>query len=93
MKNCGKQSAACPFINKRKFISGKSMKWKLNKQMDCNISNIVYMNEYNKCNDKYIRRRRQKLKERLDEHRKYIRNYIQISQDTILTVRGIVNQL
>ena len=77
MKNCGKQCAACPFINKRKFISNKNMKWKLNKQMDCNTSNIVYMIECNKCNERYIGETKRKLKERLDEHRKYVRNDVQ----------------
>ena len=74
MKNCGKQCAACPFINKRKFISGKSIKWKLNKQMDCNTSNIVYIIECDKCNERYIGETKRKMKERLDEHRRDIRN-------------------
>ena len=34
------------------------------------------MIECNKCNEIYIGETKQKLKERLDEHRIYIRNYV-----------------
>jgi hypothetical protein len=76
MKKCGTGCTACPYILQAKSISHRGTKWKLNKQLDCNSFNIVYMIECQKenCKKRYVGETKRSLKYRLAEHRGYVTN-------------------
>ena len=57
MKKCAKPCTACPFIKGTKEVkidSGNT--WKINKKMNCNTYNIIYLLECQKsqCMQRYI---------------------------------------
>ena len=78
MKKCHKiYCNACPYIKERKnFKIDTHKKWNINKQVDCNAHNIVYMIECekDKCKDKYIGETKRTLRSRLADHRGYVNN-------------------
>ena len=74
MKRCGKQCKICPYINETKIIEGNDFKWKIGKQLTCETNNIIYMIECQKCKKRYIGESERPLKERISEHKGYIRN-------------------
>ena len=74
MKTCGKQCPICPFINQVKTIEGNNFKWKIGKQLTCETKNIVYMIQCEKCMKQYIGQSERSLKERISEHKGYIKN-------------------
>ena len=76
MKKCNKQCLACPFIMEGKDIKSGKLTWKINKPVNCQTSNIIYMIECNKCNEKYIGETERQLKFRISEHKGYINNNI-----------------
>ena len=65
----------CPFTKEAKFIHYNNFKRYLNKELNCNTRNIVYIIECNlqNCNQKYIGETERKLKDRISEHICYIR--------------------
>ena len=60
---------------------GKSVKidnsttWKINKNVNCLTTNIVYLIECTKCKERYIGESERALKSRLADHRGYVKNY------------------
>ena len=78
MKMCNKVYCnACPFIKERKNLKyDKNKLWNINKQVNCNSMNIVYIIECEKdnCNQKYIGETKRNLRSRLAEHRGYVTN-------------------
>jgi hypothetical protein len=56
MRKCGKNCTACPYIREVKSININKSEWKINQNLDCNISNCVYLIECKKenCNMKYV---------------------------------------
>ena len=76
MKMCGKGCTACPYILQAKNITHRKTNWKLNKKLDCNSYNIVYMIECQKdnCKKRYVGESKRSLKHRLAEHRGYVIN-------------------
>ena len=68
---------ACPFIKEGKNINIKDRKtWNINKNVNCNSSNLVYIIECDKesCNKRYIGETKRALRKRLAEHRSYVQN-------------------
>ena len=75
IKKCGKQCTACPYIQEGKFVKVNGQtQWKINKRVNCDTKNLVYMIECKKCKDRYIGETRRTLRDRLSDHRGYIVN-------------------
>ena len=75
MKKCLKCSI-CPYIKETKEIKHADVNWKINKTLNCDNSNIVYMISCKKenCNDVYIGETERRFKDRISEHVGYIKN-------------------
>ena len=77
MQKCGNQCTACPYISETKKIKINSRNtWLINRKMNCNSYNIIYMIECNidRCKQRYIGESKRPLKHRLADHRGYIVN-------------------
>ena len=76
MTKCGKGCTACPYIKEGRNIKMKTSTWKINKKVNCNSYNIVYMIECDKerCKSRYIGETKRSLKYRLAKHRGYVQN-------------------
>ena len=76
MKKCGKQCPACPFVREGKLVKLNKSSWTINSVVNCESSNIIYLIECSKqgCNERYIGESSRPLKERIQEHRDYIRS-------------------
>ena len=76
MKRCGKTCSACPYIKEGKAIDKfkGTEKWKINKPVNCETRNIVYLIECLKCSKRYIGESKRALKDRLADHRGYVSN-------------------
>ena len=85
MKKCNKPCLACPYIKEGKVIKSENGKWTsyINKSVNCNTYNLVYMIECKKenCKKRYIGETERTLKNRLAEHLGYI-NTKKINQAT-----------
>ena len=79
MTRCAKSCTACPYILETKEIKIDSKNtWKINRKMNCNNFNIIYLLECqkNQCKQRYIGTTGRELKHRLAEHRGYISNLV-----------------
>ena len=78
MKKCNKVwCSACPYVGEGKSIKIEGQKdWNINKTVNCNSFNIVYMIECNKeaCKQRYIGETKRYFRKRMAEHRGYIQN-------------------
>ena len=75
MKKCGKWCTACPYVKEGKSVKiDKNKTWSINKNVNCLTSNIVYLIECLKCNERYIGESERALKSRLADHRGYVMN-------------------
>ena len=74
MKKCGKGCQICPFIQETKTLNGNNFIWKIGKQVTCESKNIVYLIQCEKCKNRYIGESERSLKERISEHKGYIKN-------------------
>ena len=75
MKNCGKMCTACPFVKQGRHINNKQNPiWKINKNVNCETSNIIYLIECTKCKERYIGETKRSLRARLADHRGYVNN-------------------
>ena len=77
MQKCGIQCTACPYISETKKIKINSRNtWLINRKLNCNSYNIIYMIECNidRCKQRYIGESKRPLKHRLADHRGYIVN-------------------
>ena len=74
MKKCGKSCPICPFINETKTITGNNFNWKIGKQVTCETNNIIYLIHCDKCQKRYIGESERSLKDRISEHKGYIKN-------------------
>ena len=57
MKKCTRTCPACPFINQTKKVRiGENEYWNINKNVNCNSFNVIYLLECNKerCKQRYI---------------------------------------
>ena len=78
MQKCGKQCTACPYVAEGKRVKiDKRSTWQINRKINCNSYNIIYMLECNKdkCKQRYIGESKRPLKHRLADHRGYIVNH------------------
>ena len=73
----------CPYVKEVKEIKINNRKgpWKINKNVNCETRNIIYMIECLKCKERYIGESKRTLKSRLADHRGYINN-IQVNYPT-----------
>jgi hypothetical protein len=64
MKKCGKNCSACPYIREVKSLKINQMEWKINQNLNCEISNCIYLIECkkNNCNMRYVGETRRILK-------------------------------
>ena len=74
---CGKNCATCPYIsdgltNYTFFSTGETRSIKSN--LTCEIKNLIYMIQCNRCNLQYIGETKRRLKDRFNEHRRTIDN-------------------
>ena len=74
MRKCGRQCHACPYIKEEKELKCGETNWKLSKSLNCKDKNVIYMIECNKCYSKYIGETERELKDRLSDHKTYIRS-------------------
>ena len=76
MRKCGKSCPACPFINEGKFIKLNKRRWEIHGKLNCESKNIIYIIECKKqtCKARYIGETERKLKERLKDHKQYIKS-------------------
>lgn len=76
MKKCQKQCHACPYVKEGKEVKNKYFTWKINKSVNCESSNIVYLIECNNenCSSKYIGESERPMKDCLGNHKGYINN-------------------
>ena len=83
MKRCGKMCTVCPYVKEVKEVKINNRKgpWKINKNVNCETRNIIYMIECLKCKERYIGESKRTLKSRLADHRGYINN-IQVNYPT-----------
>ena len=79
MTKCAKNCTACPFVLKGKAIKiDKKNTWKIERPVNCNTFNCIYMIECEKdmCKQRYIGQTGRILKFRIDEHRGYVSNQV-----------------
>ena len=66
----------CPFVKERKsFKMNTKQIWNINKHVNCNSQNVVYMIECDKegCTEKYIGETKRSLRSRFADHRGYVK--------------------
>ena len=83
MNKCGK-CVICSFVKEGKdIVIPNKPKWSINKRVDCNSSNIVYLIECNidTCKERYIGETERRLKDRLADHRAYVTSKV-VTQPT-----------
>ena len=76
MKNCGKNCTACPYVREVKSLKINDNEWKINQNLNCDVSNCIYLIECKQdyCNMKYVGETKRILKFRFAEHRGYVNN-------------------
>ena len=76
MKKCGKSCPACPFIYEGKFVKLNKRRWEIHGKLNCETKNIIYLIECKKqtCKARYIGETGRQLKERLSDHKQYIKS-------------------
>ena len=74
MRKCGRQCHACPYIKEEKQLKCGETIWKLSKELNCKDKNVIYMIECSKCYSKYIGETERELKDRISDHKTYIRS-------------------
>ena len=78
MGTCGKACTACHYAQKRKTVKiNKKTEWKIERKVNCNTFNCIYMIQCNKdnCNKRYIGQTGRLLKFRIADRRGYIQNH------------------
>ena len=77
MAKCSFNCSACPYV-----ITGRNIKiykrstWNINRHLNCNTLNAIYMIECkkNNCNQRYIGESKRSIKYRFADHRGYVVN-------------------
>ena len=77
MSKCGKAFTACPYIlGGQKVRIDSEHTWRIEKKLNCESFNIIYLIICKKCNQKYIGTTGRQLKNKLADHGGYIRNQV-----------------
>ena len=77
MKRCGKNCSACPYISEVRNIKiNRKITWRINRTLNCNNFNVIYMLEWKKdsCKMRYIGETKRAIKHHCADHRGYIVN-------------------
>ena len=80
MKKCSRACTACPFINQTKKVRlSENEYWNINKHVNCDSFNVVYLLECNKekCKQRYIGETGRMFRFCLADHRGYIINKVE----------------
>ena len=64
----------CRGEQETKTLNGNNFIWKIGKQVTCESKNIIYLIQCEKCKNRYIGESERSLKERISEHKGYIKN-------------------
>ena len=74
MKKCG-NCKVCPYIKEQKSITHNKRSWKINSQLNCQSTNVVYIVECDKenCKEAYVGETYRHFEERVSEHLGYAR--------------------
>ena len=76
---CDKSCPGCPYMKPAKEIKVKeNEKWMINKKLNCETYNCIYLIEcqIENCKARYIGQTKRKFKYRLVDHRGYIQNKV-----------------
>ena len=73
MKKCMKACHLCPYILEGKTVIKGDFEWKIKNTVNCETENVVYLIECQKCKLQYIGETERPFKERIGEHKIYIR--------------------
>ena len=78
MKRCTKFCHACQFIWETTKVNIRKDTWDIRSSVNCETRNIVYLIQCNldKCRKRYIGETDRQIKERISEHKGYIKNKI-----------------
>ena len=79
MSKCGKACTACSYVEVGKTIKiEENNLWKIEKQVNCNTYNCIYMIKCmkNNCGQSYIGETGRYIKFRIADHRSYITNQV-----------------
>ena len=77
METCNKFCHACPYIRTGKEVKSDDHIWKINKNLNCETTNIIYLIfcDKERCKEnKYVGGSERSQKNRLGEHKGYIKN-------------------
>ena len=73
MTKCKKYCQLCPYVMEGRVVKGNNVNWKINKSVNCETHNVVYLIECDKCKMHYIGESERNLRDRISEHKTYIR--------------------
>ena len=77
MSKCGKNCTACPYIMEGKKVKINHQEtWRIEKKVNCETYNCIYMLECKKCGKRYVGETGRMLKARISDHRGYISNQV-----------------
>ena len=87
MKKCKSQFIICSYIQESKTVKGKDFIWRIDSNVSCQSSNIVYMlvctkencKQKPKYENRYIGETERSLENRISEHIRYV----QIQRNTV----------
>ena len=90
MKKCGQNCTACPYIKECKSIKINGIEWKINRTLNFKSFNILYVIICTKenCKKTYIGETKRFLRNRLDNHRCYVNNFVDNATGTHFTQPG-----
>ena len=74
MTKCKKECHLCPYVKETKLIQENEFKWKINQPVSCETDNVIYLIQCERCKQKYIGETERQLKDRIGEHKGYVRN-------------------
>ena len=82
MTKCGK-CGLCPFVKEGSIKIANKPNWGINKKVNCDSTNVVYLIEckIDNCKERYIGETDRRLKDRLADHRRYVTSKV-VTQPT-----------
>ena len=76
MKRCNKPCPVCPYVSEGKFVKGDKFMWKIQKNFNCQSTNVIYMISCNldRCRKQYVGETERIFTNRIQDHIGYIKN-------------------